>query len=93
MALGYMPVVAVLIAEIVIGAALVMGIYRFMEYNVALGAAGGVLFGVGVVYAEWQVGEIVFDLTLGELKLLVVVGAIGAVVGVVGTVLTVQPEL
>jgi hypothetical protein len=84
---------AVLIANAIFGIVLMLGVFRFMEQNVSLGAIGGIAVGVGLVYAEATLGEDMFTVTVAEMKLLVIVAALGAVLGVVGTVLTVEPEL
>ena len=93
MTLGITPVGSVLLANAVLGAVAVLAVYRLMETSVALGAVGGAGLGIGAIVAEWRIGETVFSLTVSEMKLLVVVAAVGAVVGVVGTLLSVEPDL
>jgi hypothetical protein len=84
---------AVLIANAIFGIVLMLGVFKFMEQNVSLGAVGGIVVGTGLVYVEATVGEDMFTVTVAEMKLLVIAAALGAVLGVVGTVLVVEPEL
>lgn len=93
MTLGIATGALVFAANAVLGVVTVISVYNLMETNVALGAVGGLGVGVAVIYAEWQVGERMLTLTVNEMKILVVVAAIGAVAGVVGTMLTVEPDL
>lgn len=93
MALGISTVAPVFVANAVLGVVAVLGVYRLMEANIALGALGGIGFGAAVIVAEWQVGERLLTMTVSEMKILVVVAAIGAVAGVVGTMLTIEPDL
>jgi len=83
----------VLIANAILGVVLVLGVFKFMEKHVSLGAIGGTLLGAGLVYAQATVGEQELMVTVAEMKLLVIAAALGAVLGVVGTVLMVKPEL
>jgi len=83
----------VLALNVVIGVALVLGVFIFMERRIHLGAFGGLFAGAAVIYAEATIGERLLQVTVGEMKLLVLAAAFGAVLGVVGTVLTVKPEL
>lgn len=85
--------VGVFVANLVLGAALVVGVFKLMEKQVAAGATGGILTGTAVVYAEATLGEQQLTVTVGEMKLLVIAAALGAVVGVVGTVLVFEPDL
>jgi len=84
---------AVVVINVVIGILLVLGVFKFMERQVSLGAVGGIIVGAAVIYAEATLGEQTFTVTVSEMKLLVLAGALGAVVGVVGTVLVVEPEV
>ncbi|WP_251342732.1 hypothetical protein [Haloplanus halophilus] len=83
----------VLALNTVIGVALVLGVFMFMERRIHLGAFGGLFVGAAVIYVEATMGERLLQVTVGEMKLLVLAAAFGAVLGVVGTVLTVKPEL
>jgi len=83
----------VLTLNTVIGVALVLGVFLFMERRIHLGAFGGLFAGAAVIYVEATLGERMLQVTVGEMKLLVLAAAFGAVLGVVGTVLTVKPEL
>ena len=46
-----------------------------------------------MIYAQATLGEQYLQVTVSEMKILVIAAAIGAVLGVVGTVLVVKPEL
>jgi hypothetical protein len=83
----------VLLLNVVLGALLVVGVFAFMERRVTLGAAGGILVGAALIYAQATLGETWLNVTVAEMKLLVLAAAVGAVVGVVGVVLAVEPEL
>lgn len=93
MTLALTTVGLVFVANAVIGVGLIIGVFGLMERSVALGAGGGAVTGLVTIYAESRVGEMVFNLTVGELKTLVLVAAAGGVLGVLGTMLTVKPEL
>lgn len=82
----------VFVANLLLGVALVLGVFKLMEQQVAAGAAGGIVTGAGVVYAEATLGEQHLTVTVGEMKLLVIAAALGAVIGVVATVLVFEPE-
>lgn len=84
---------AVLIANMLLGVVLVLGVFKFMEKHVSLGAIGGTLLGAGLVYGQATVGEQELVATVAEMKLLVMAASLGAVLGVVGTVLVVEPEV
>ena len=79
--------------NLLLGAVLLIGVYSFMERRVTLGAIGGVFAGTGVIYAQATLGEQYLQVTVSEMKLLVIAAALGAVIGVVGTVLVVKPNL
>lgn len=83
----------VFVLNVVLGAALVLGVFGFMERHITAGAAGGVIVGAAVIYAEATFGEQILQVTVQEMKLLVLWAAIGGVIGVVGVVLTVKPEI
>jgi hypothetical protein len=83
----------VLVLNAVVGVVLVLGVFLFMERRIRLGAFGGLLAGAAVIYVEATMGERLLQVTVGEMKLLVLAAAFGAVLGVVGTVLTVEPEV
>jgi hypothetical protein len=83
----------VLALNVVIGVALVLGVFMFMERRIQLGAFGGLFAGAAVIYVEATMGEQLLRVSVGEMKILVLAAAFGAVLGVVGTVLTVKPEL
>ena len=70
-----------------------IGVFSFMERRVSLGALGGIVVGTGVIYAQATLGEEMLQVTVGEMKLLVIAASLGAVIGVVGTVLAVEPDL
>lgn len=91
--LGITTVASVFMLNVLIGSLTVMGVYKLIEASVALGAAGGSGVGVAVIVAEWQLGERLLVLTVGDMKLLVVAAAIGAIVGIVGTLIAVKPEI
>jgi len=86
-------VVAVVGLNFVLGALLMLGVFSFMERRVSLGALGGTIVGTGVIYLQATLGEQMLQVTVGEMKLLVIGACLGAVVGVVGTVLVVEPDL
>lgn len=81
------------LANLVIGAGLVVGVYTLMERQIAVGAVGGLAVGAGVIYAQATVGEQWLSPTVAEMKLLVLAAAVGAVGGVLGAVLVFEPEL
>lgn len=85
--------VGVLTLNMVLGAVLILGVFSFMERQVTLGAIGGVIAGTGLIYAQATLGEQYLDVTVAEMKLLVIGAALGAVIGVIGTVLVVKPDL
>jgi hypothetical protein len=84
---------AVLVLNLVLGGLLMIGVFSFMERRVSLGALGGIVVGTGVIYAQATLGEEMLQVTVGEMKLLVIAASLGAVIGVVGTVLAVEPDL
>lgn len=79
--------------NLLLGIGLMLGVYKFMERRVPLGALTGIVVGTGVIYAQATLGEQWLTVTVSEMKLLVIAACLGAVIGVVGTVLTVKPEL
>ncbi|MDB2242723.1 hypothetical protein [Halorubrum ezzemoulense] len=81
------------ILNLVLGALLMIGVFSFMERRVSLGALGGIVAGTGVIYAQATLGERMLQVTVGEMKILVIGACLGAVIGVVGTVLVVKPDL
>lgn len=83
----------VVILNLVLGALLMIGVFSFMERRVSLGALGGIVAGTGVIYAQATLGERMLQVTVGEMKILVIGACLGAVIGVVGTVLVVKPDL
>jgi hypothetical protein len=85
--------VAVLVGNLVLGTLLLLGVFTFMERRVSLGALGGIVVGTGVIYAQATLGERLLQVSVGEMKLLVIAASLGAVLGVVGTVLVVEPDL
>jgi hypothetical protein len=85
--------VAVLVGNLVLGALLLLGVFTFMERRVSLGALGGIVVGTGVIYGQATLGERLLQVSVGEMKLLVIAASLGAVLGVVGTVLVVEPDL
>lgn len=85
--------VAVLAGNLVLGTLLLLGVFTFMERRVSLGALGGIIVGTGVIYAQATLGEQLLQVSVGEMKLLVIAASLGAVLGVVGTVLVVEPDL
>ena len=85
--------VAVLVGNLVLGTLLLLGVFTFMERRVSLGALGGIIVGTGVIYGQATLGEQLLQVSVGEMKLLVIGASLGAVLGVVGTVLIVEPDL
>jgi hypothetical protein len=85
--------VAVLVGNLVLGTLLLLGVFSFMERRVSLGALGGIIVGTGVIYGQATLGEQLLQVSVGEMKLLVIGASLGAVLGVVGTVLIVEPDL
>lgn len=81
------------VLNLLVGAVLVLGVYKLMEQRVAAGAFGGVLVGAAIIYAEATVGEEMLTVTVSEMKLLVLAAAAGAVLGVLGTLLVFEPEI
>lgn len=79
--------------NLLLGIGLMLGVYAFMERRVTLGAVTGVVIGTGLIYAQATLGEKWLQVTVSEMKLLVIAAAVGAVIGVVGTVLVVKPDL
>lgn len=86
-------VAAVIVLNLVLGALLMIGVFSFMERRVSLGAFGGIVVGTGVIYLQATLGEQMLQVSVSEMKLLVIGACLGAVVGVVGTVLVVEPDL
>ena len=84
---------AVPVINLVLGGLLMIGVFSFMERRVSLGALGGIVVGTGVIYTQATLGEEMLQVTVGEMKLLVIAASLGAVIGVVGTVLAVEPDL
>ena len=81
------------LVNLLLGIGLLLGVYKFMERRVTLGALSGTVVGTGVIYAQATLGEQWLTVTVSEMKLLVIAACLGAVIGVVGTVLTVKPDL
>lgn len=86
-------IVSVLLVNTVASAVVVLGAYRMMESHVALGAFGGIGIAAGLIYVQATLGEQLFEITVSEMKLLVIAAAVGAAIGVTMTILTVKPEL
>lgn len=86
-------VAGVFALNLVLGTLLMLGVFKFMEHRVALGASGGVVVGTALIYAQATLGEEMLRVSVAEMKILVIAAALGAVVGVVGTVLVVKPDL
>lgn len=86
-------VAAVFVLNLTLGVLLLLGVFKFMERRVSMGAVGGVIVGTGVIYAQATLGEEMLQVTVGEMKILVIAASLGAVLGVVGTILVVKPEL
>jgi hypothetical protein len=93
MALSILWVIGVFVVNVVLGALLVLGVFTFMERNVAVGALGGVVLGGATIWGEATLGEQYLDIGVPGMKNLVTAAALGAVIGVVGTVLVVEPDL
>lgn len=93
MALETWALVLALIANIAVGAGLVIGVYALMEQRVLYGSVGGLILGAVIVYAEATVGAQLFDLAFAEKRLLAVVAGVGAALGIVGTLSVVKPEI
>lgn len=83
----------VLVVNLVMGAALVAGVFRLMEQRITVGAIGGIAVGTGIIYVEATVGEQLFSPTIDEMKLLVIAAAVGAVLGTTAVVLFFEPEI
>mgnify|MGYP000137834843 CR=1 FL=1 len=79
--------------NLLLGVVLIIGVFSFMERQVSLGAIAGVIAGAGVIYAQATLGEQYLQVTVSEMKILVIAAAVGAVLGVIGTVLVVRPEI
>jgi len=79
--------------NLLLGVVLIIGVFSFMERQISLGAVTGIIAGTGVIYAQATLGEQYLQVTVSEMKILVIAAAIGAVLGVVGTVLVVKPEI
>jgi hypothetical protein len=93
MALSQTTIAGVFVVNVIIGVGLVLGVYRFMEHHVSLGALGGLALGGVIIAVESRIGRKLWDLSIGEIETLVIAAALGAVVGIVGTVLTVKPSI
>ncbi len=83
----------VFVLNLLLGIGLLLGVFSFMERRVTMGGVTGVVAGTGVIYAQATLGEQYLQVTVSEMKLLVIAAALGAVIGVVGTVLVVKPNL
>lgn len=86
-------IIGATLLNVVAGGVLVLASYSMMERNIGLGALGGIGAGAAVIYAEATLGEQWFVVSVNEMKLLVLSGAIGAMIGVVVAVLVFEPEL
>jgi len=86
-------VVGAFVLNLVLGVGLVLGVFKFMEQRVVLGATGGIAAGTAIIYGQATLGERMLTVTVSEMKLLVIAAALGAVIGVVGTVLFVKPDI
>lgn len=84
---------AVLVGNLLLGVLLMLGVFSFMERRISLGAFAGIATGTGLVYGQATLGERLLQVTVADMKLLVIAAALGAVLGVVGTVLVVEPDL
>lgn len=85
--------VGVSVLNLALGALLMLGVFKFMEHRVSLGASGGVVVGTVLIYSQATLGGEMLQVSVAEMKILVIAAALGAVVGVVGTVLVVKPDL
>lgn len=93
MALELWAIGVAFVANIVVGAVLVLAVYGLMERRLALGVLGGLLLGALIVWTQATVGEQLFDLTFEEKRNLIVTAGIGAALGLVGTMITFKPEI
>ncbi|MFB6151296.1 MAG: hypothetical protein ABEJ40_05765 [Haloarculaceae archaeon] len=82
-----------LLANVVLGVGLVVGVYSLMEQRVVYGSVGGLVIGAAVVYAEATLGARLFDLAFEDKRLLIVVAGVGAALGIVGTLSIAKPEI
>jgi len=58
------------VLNLVLGVSLVLGVFRFMEQRVMLGATGGIGAGTTIIYAQATLGEQMLTVTVSEMKLL-----------------------
>lgn len=93
MTLSALWLVGVFIANVVLGAAVVVGVFAFMERNVSLGAVGGLVIGGLAIWGQATIGEEYLVVTVPEMKNLVTVAAVGAMAGVIVAMLVVEPEV
>lgn len=83
----------VFIAQVLVGIAATLIVYKALEQNVLLGWITAVGLTVVVVGVEWRLGEALFSGTYEEIQVLTAVAIVGAVVGVLTTVILLKPDL
>jgi len=93
MALPLWSLALALLVNLVLGSALVLGVFTLMEQRILLGAIAGLVIGAAVVYAEATIGAQMFSLNFSEKRLIVVVAGVGAALGITGTMLAIEPEI
>lgn len=83
----------VFVGHVVLGVLGTLAVYKALERNWMVGW----LFSLGLagttVYAGWQLGEVLFYVTVAEQKVLVVTAVIGALVGIMSTVVLAKPDI
>lgn len=82
-----------LVANLAIGAGLVVAVYGLMEQRLFLGAIGGLVLAVVVVWSQATIGEMLWRRSFEGKRTIVVVAGAGATLGIVGTMMTLRPEI
>lgn len=80
----------IVILHALIGAALMLGVFWLVEYQLRIALVAGVVAAVGILLAEGWVGPRMFNITATQMRLLIQLAAGGGLTGatIVGTVFT-----
>lgn len=81
------------IANLIIGVALVLIIYRLMEVRISVAIIGGLVLAAIIVVSQAIVGEQMFTLNFEERVSMIVVAGLGAMLGIAGTMSLLKPDI
>jgi len=86
-------VVAVGGVNLLVGAAFTAAVYAALERMPTLAGVFGFLLAAAVVATEAHLGELLFSVTVAEMKLLVIAGVLGAALGITSFTTLFEPTI